>query len=587
MRYACLLCCFILLNTLLTAQSVLHITVSDDTGEKLIGANVTMKGTVYGAVTGIDGVARLTVPPGQYTVTVNYTGYAEWTRADVLLRAGDTTRLEVVMEEGQVLSEVVVIGYATARKRSVTSAITTVSGKARGRKNRSVKAAAAEPQRGTRAEDSPRPAAGQLTAGHWRDIDNKDFWKDMLAEDFDQWKRHWQLYPEQVIELELVNAQRRPLIDAEVLLYRRADGTELWRARTDNRGRVALWTDPSQPGGERLPVRAEAVFQGRTYPLDTKAKPGHQRERLVVPVGCAVAPVIELAFAIDVSGSMKDELRFLQSELTDVVERVSAQHADKTVRTAAVAYQSPGDAYITKVSPFTTATDATTAFFRSTRADGGKGGAEAVELAFERALELDWSPRAVARVLFILLDEPPEHDALRREKLQRYSREMARRGIKVVPVVSSGAQRDLEYLMRAVSVLTNGTYAFLTDHSGIGDAHLEPAVDSYEVYALNDLLVKIIDDFAAYERCTDLPIVERTPVVPAVRVHPNPVADVLYLDGGDGPVRARLLDAAGQEIRPSTEAVTEMDLSDLAPGIYFVEIQQGKQAWVERIVVAR
>ena len=438
------------------------------------------------------------------------------------------------------------------------------------------------------------PAAGQLTAGHWRDIDNQDFWKDMLAEDFDQWKRHWQLYPERVLELELLNQNEQPLIDAEVVLYRQTDNAELWRARTDNTGRVALWIDPTQHLDQHLPVRAEVIFDGRAYPLKVKTKAGRQRERLVVPVGCAVAPVVELAFAIDISGSMSDELSFLQSELADVITRARAAHADKTVRTAAIAYRSPGDAYVTKVSPFTSDPLTTTAFFRATQAIGGSGGAEAVELAFERALELNWSEQAVARILFILLDEPPEHDQSRREKLQRYSREMARRGIKVVPVVSSGAKRDLEYLMRAVSVLTNGTYAFLTDHSGIGDSHLEPAVDSYDVYKLNDLLVKIIADFTTYENCEMLPVVELAAILNStettVRLHPNPVTDLLYIDSGDSGdtvVSARLFDATGKVVLVAVAAATQIDVSDLVPGIYFIELQTGKRAWVERVVVAR
>jgi len=100
----------------------------------------------------------------------------------------------------------------------------------------------------------------------------------------------------------------------------------------------------------------------------------------------------------------------------------------------------------------------------------------------------------VARFLFILLDEPPAHDSQRQIELQNLSKRAAQKGIKIVPIVGSGAKRDLEFLMRSLSILTNGTYVFLTNHSGIGGDHLEPVTDSYEVFALNDLLVKIVNE---------------------------------------------------------------------------------------------
>jgi hypothetical protein len=41
-------------------------------------------------------------------------------------------------------------------------------------------------------------------------------------------------------------------------------------------------------------------------------------------------------------------------------------------------------------------------------------------------------------------------------------------------------------------MLTNGTYVFITNDSGIGNEHLEPSVGEYEVELLNELLVRLI-----------------------------------------------------------------------------------------------
>jgi len=91
---------------------------------------------------------------------------------------------------------------------------------------------------------SSLPKSGQLTAGHWNDLENKDYWQEILAEDLNQWKNHWQLFPTEVIELELLNKSNLPLIDAEVNLYTADRKETLWTARTDNKGKAALWVKP-------------------------------------------------------------------------------------------------------------------------------------------------------------------------------------------------------------------------------------------------------------------------------------------------------------------------------------------------------
>ena len=65
----------------------------------------------------------------------------------------------------------------------------------------------------------------------------------------------------------------------------------------------------------------------------------------------------------------------------------------------------------------------------------------------------------------------------------------------LVPVVASNAERGTELFGRAAAIMTGGTYVFLTDDSGIGDSHLEPIVGSYEVELLQDLIVRVIEEY--------------------------------------------------------------------------------------------
>ena len=72
---------------------------------------------------------------------------------------------------------------------------------------------------------------------------------------------------------------------------------------------------------------------------------------------------------------------------------------------------------------------------------------------------------------------------------------MAAKGIRFISVVSSGADDDVEVLMRSFAVMTGGTYLFLTDDSGIGGTHQEPTDTQYDVEPLNDCMVRVIRDY--------------------------------------------------------------------------------------------
>ncbi len=116
---------FVLSTVSLPAQQIsISGTVSDSSGEPLIGASVTVPGTKIGAATDIDGNFSLTAD-AKSTLHFSYVGYKS---QDVAVN-GRTT-INVVMEENsEVLDEVVVVGYGTMDKKELTSAISHVSEK--------------------------------------------------------------------------------------------------------------------------------------------------------------------------------------------------------------------------------------------------------------------------------------------------------------------------------------------------------------------------------------------------------------------------------------------------------------------------
>lgn len=97
--------------------------VEDADGEPLIGATILVKGSSTGTATDIDGNFSIMAAPGQELV-LSYIGYKQLT---IKVPIGETDLGKIIMTaDSQLLDDVVVIGYGTARKGDLTSAVTSV-----------------------------------------------------------------------------------------------------------------------------------------------------------------------------------------------------------------------------------------------------------------------------------------------------------------------------------------------------------------------------------------------------------------------------------------------------------------------------
>lgn len=110
---------------IMSAQQIdINGTVTDSTGEPLIGVSVTVPGTAMGAATDFDGKYSLQAD-AKAKLRFSYVGYETHEEA-----VNGRNVIDVVMkEDSEVLSEVVVIGYGTMDKKELTSAISHVGEK--------------------------------------------------------------------------------------------------------------------------------------------------------------------------------------------------------------------------------------------------------------------------------------------------------------------------------------------------------------------------------------------------------------------------------------------------------------------------
>ena len=97
--------------------------VVDQNGEPIIGASILEKGTTNGVTTDLYGKFSLNVKRGA-TLVISYIGYkTQEAKADANMKI-------TLTEDSELLDEVVVVGYGTQSRRTITSAITKVSGDA-------------------------------------------------------------------------------------------------------------------------------------------------------------------------------------------------------------------------------------------------------------------------------------------------------------------------------------------------------------------------------------------------------------------------------------------------------------------------
>lgn len=97
-------------------------TVTNETGEPLIGVSVIAEGSRSGSVTDIDGKFSVNAPSSNATLTFSYIGYIPQS----VLTRGKSVLNVVLKEDLKQLEEIVVVAYGTQRKKDLTGAVSAV-----------------------------------------------------------------------------------------------------------------------------------------------------------------------------------------------------------------------------------------------------------------------------------------------------------------------------------------------------------------------------------------------------------------------------------------------------------------------------
>ena len=92
--------------------------------------------------------------------------------------------------------------------------------------------------------------------------------------------------------------------------------------------------------------------------------------------------------------------------------------------------------------------------------------------------------------MFLVGDAPPHAQHMNRTLAAVNN--LRKKGVAVYPVACSGYDDACEIVMRSSAMLTGSQFLFLTDDSGVGNAHGEPKIPYYQVERLERLMTRMI-----------------------------------------------------------------------------------------------
>jgi TonB-dependent starch-binding outer membrane protein SusC len=124
-KHACLSFLFLSSSFFATAQKDISGNVTDNTGNPIQKASVTVKGTNTGTLTDAEGNYRFTIPADAKILVFSFINMVPQEVA-----IGNQTTINISLKQSEsILGEVVVVGYGTQQRTEVTGAISTVNSK--------------------------------------------------------------------------------------------------------------------------------------------------------------------------------------------------------------------------------------------------------------------------------------------------------------------------------------------------------------------------------------------------------------------------------------------------------------------------
>jgi hypothetical protein len=592
-------------STNISAQ-VLHGRVLNESGGNAAGVTVSFQNKANGIITKADGTFKLTATSLPDTLVFSAVGFEPYKVVITEKNIKDPNFEVVLLRARRTLNEVVVTSAGVAKeKRTLTySAVSSSDGLAG-------KVSGVEIEGEPRLMRLPKPSTTDyrdskmyfsdtniapregalakskiLTAGEVNDFNKWKMWEDYSENEFKSYSNLWGMKTSKRFSLQLTDKKHNAVMNEQVFLINKNTLDTVWRTYTDNTGKAELWAN----------FLGDSVLKGDYYISDSYRHTVFNPSEFVngvnvlaVDKACQISNDVDIAFVVDATGSMKDEIEFLKLELEDVVRSTMDKYNSLTLRAASVFYRDKTDEYLARKTGFTDDLLKTLNFIKLQRADGGGDFPEAVDHALSIALDsLKWKKETRTKILFLVLDAPPHNEAI--ERMQQLTIKAAAMGIRIVPIACSGTDKSTEFFLRSMALATNGTYTFLTNNSGVGNDHIEPTTDKYEVELLNNLLQRIIGQFLFAKDCSkdeieevQQPDIKHPDNVLSVKIYPNPTSGQFTIESSKDIKELFITDFTGKILMriadKNKNGKWKVDIGNYPSGAYLVKYITADNKW--------
>lgn len=342
-------------------------------------------------------------------------------------------------------------------------------------------------------EDATAPQAGLLTAGDHDDLLNPELYASYAGRFLQASGRDLPFVDTRTrVSIKVLDAAGRPVPFARVSVDRPGAPLQLVSAAD---GSASFY-----PRFDRVPARTMLHVAAAGGRSDRQIQlPGRGTSNLVVQLDGKAVPVsaMDIAIVLDTTGSMGDEMAYLQAELDSIVARLRRDAGNIDLRIGLILYRDDGDEYVVRSFPLTGDIATVQASLSDQRAEGGGDTPEALDRAIAAAGRMQWRPNA-AKALLLVADAPPHEQAL--GGTLAATQRLRSQGVQIIPVAASGVEDSAQYVMRTMAAMTQGRYIFLTDDSGIGYEHAEPDLSCYVVTRLDQLIGRVLAGIAQGRR---------------------------------------------------------------------------------------
>jgi Mg-chelatase subunit ChlD len=169
---------------------------------------------------------------------------------------------------------------------------------------------------------------------------------------------------------------------------------------------------------------------------------------------------VDLAFVLDTTGSMSEEIDAVKQTIRAVADKLSGDQTD--VRIGLVDYKDRGDAHVTKVYPFSSDLAQFSRRVAGIAASGGGDTPEDMQAGLAQAIDsLQWRTHAVTRMIVVIADAPPHFDYQDQQDYAESARRAASLGIKLYTVSASGMDDTGQLVMRQMAQFTGASNLFV------------------------------------------------------------------------------------------------------------------------------